>query len=321
MGERISAVQIVGAAAVSAVLLGGLFWWADPSAIWDALSEARPGPLAAAAGCYLVVLATRWVRLIGLVDGEKLSRHRLELLWASAGHSFANQLMPARTGELVFPELWRRATGEGYAEGAVYLAAIRVVELGLVVSMFGLGMMIWWGAGWAVSLLGLGLLFALPTLLRLGLHVLSLVFRETRLSEFGWLEPLREAIPKAHSAIDGLGRRRRLWLVGTSTVMWIAMFGVFWFCLAACGLDLGVAQTVVGSTGGIVGNLVPVGGIGSLGVMEAGWTAGFRATGAPIGPVVAASLLLRAVVVIGAGGAAGLAGLLDYSAADSSVTS
>lgn len=307
MTDRISGLQLTGALAVSALLLGGLIWWAEPAEIWSALSRARPGPLAAAAGCYVLVLAARWVRLVGLVDSETLSSHRLELLWASAGHSFANQLMPARTGEFVFPVLWRRATGEGYAEGAIYLAAIRVVELGLVISMFGLGLMLWWGGGWAVALLGFGLLVALPLMLRFGLRLLFWAFCDTRLSEIDWLEPLREGIPNARSAMEGLGRGRRLWLVATSALMWVAMFGVFWCCLVACGLELGIAQTVVGSTGGIVGNLVPVGTIGSLGAMEAGWTAGFRATGAPAGPVVAASLLVRALVFAGTGLVTGLA--------------
>jgi uncharacterized membrane protein YbhN (UPF0104 family) len=311
MSDRISGPQLVGALAVSALFLGGLIWWAEPAEIWSALSTARLGPLAAAAGCYLVVLVARWVRLIGLVDGETLSSHRLELLWTSAGHSFANQLMPARTGEFVFPALWHRATGEGYAQGAIYLAAIRVVELGLVISMFGVGLMVWWSGGWAVALIGVGLLAALPLLLRLGLRLLSWAFCDTWLSEVGWLEPLRDGVPNARSAMEGLGRGRRLWLVVTSAFMWVAMFGVFWWCLAACGLELGVAQTVVGSTGGIVGNLVPVGTIGSLGAMEAGWTAGFRATGAPAGPVVAASLLVRALVFLGTGLVTALAVIID----------
>jgi uncharacterized membrane protein YbhN (UPF0104 family) len=311
MSERISGLQIFGGLAVSALFLGGLIWWAEPTEIWSALSKARLGPLAAAAGCYLVVLAARWVRLVGLIDGETLSSHRLELLWASAGHSFANQLLPARTGEFVFPALWHRATGEGYAEGALYLAAIRVVELGLVISMFGVGLMAWWGGGWAVALLGIGLLAALPLLLQLGLRLLSWAFCDTWLSEIGWLKPLRKGIPNARSAMEGLGRGRRLWLVVTSAVMWVAMFGVFWCCLAACGLELGVAQTVVGSTGGIVGNLVPVGTIGSLGAMEAGWTAGFQATGAPAGPVVAASLVVRALVFLGTGLVTALAVIID----------
>jgi len=316
-------LRFAAGAAISAGLLGALVWLADPAEIWAVVTGARLGPLVAAIGLYGLVLATRWVRLIGLVAGGRLTDRRegedalstrrrwIDLLWASAGHSFANQLLPARSGELVFPELWRRATGRSYAEGAVFLAAIRVVELGVVVTLYAaaLGAWLWSDAGrgiphWLIGAMlvaGATVIAALPWLMRAGLGLADRVIRETRLAEIGWLAPLREAIPRADRAVERLGRRERLWLVGTSGLMWAAMFGVFYCTVAACGADLGVAQTMVGSGGGIVGNLLPVGGIGSLGTMEAGWTAAFRATGAPAGPVVAAGLLVHAIVIAGTG--------------------
>ncbi|MFB6352197.1 MAG: lysylphosphatidylglycerol synthase domain-containing protein, partial [Bradymonadaceae bacterium] len=252
---------------------------------------------------------------------DELSGHRLELLWTSAGHSFANQLLPARTGELVFPELWRRATGETYAEGTVVLAAIRIVELGVVASLYGIAMIVWllgqaetgasvWLVGGLIGA-GVAVIVALPWLLRIGLGLADRLFRQTRLADISWLAPLREAIPRAGQAVDRLGRRERIWLVVTSIAMWMAMFGVFWFTVAACGAGLGLAQTIVGAGGGIVGNLLPLGTVGSLGTMEAGWTAAFRATGAPVGPVVASGLLVHVIVIAGSGVAAGLAAVGD----------
>lgn len=304
-------LKTAGAFVVSALLIAGLVWFGEPAEIWAVLTSAAAGPLAAAVGLYGVVLTARWVRLIGLVDPDEGGVRRLDLLWASAGHSFANQILPARTGELVFPELWRRATGEEYADGAVYLAAIRVVELGIVVAIFGVGLVVWLSGRaqtgvrpWLVAALiggGLALLLVLPVLLRIGLRIADWLVRRTRLAEIDLLEPLREAVPQARRAVENLGRTKRLWLVATSSVMWVAMFGVFYFTVAACGADLGIAQTVVGSAGGIVGNLLPIGGIGSLGTMEAGWTAAFRATGAPAGPVVASGLLVHGIVIAGTG--------------------
>jgi uncharacterized membrane protein YbhN (UPF0104 family) len=311
--------------AVSAALIGAVIWWADPAEIGRVLWSAKLGPLAAALALYAGVLTARWVRLVGLVDGQKLSDHRLELLWASAGHSFATQLMPARSGELTFPALWKRATGESLGEGTVFLGAIRVVELGVLIPLYGVGLIVWLsgsgsavGGGWIVAgLAGLGLLLlvGLPHLLRAGLGVAGWLLLQTRLADIEALEPLREAVPDARAAIERLGRGRRLWLVGTTLAMWLMMFGVFTCVLLACGADLGLAQSVVGAGGGIVGNLLPIGGIGSLGTMEAGWTAAFEATGAPRGPVVAAGLLVHLIVIAGTGSAtaiaAGLSKLLD----------
>lgn len=295
---------------LSVLLVGAVLWFADPAETWRAVREAHPGWLGGAVAAYVVVLVARWVRLAGLVESDRLSGYRFELLWTSAGHSFATQLLPARSGELAFPVLWRRATGESVAEGAVFLTAIRVVELGIVVPLYALGLGAWLagsevsGGAWFVWLfvgLGVALLVSLPVLLRFALRVARWCLVETPLSGVELLEPIREAVPNAAGAIERLGTWRRLWLVGTSLVMWCSMFGVFYCVTAACGLQLGLAQVVVGSGGGIVGNLLPIGGIGSLGTMEAGWTAAFEATGAPTAPVVAAGILVHLLVISGTG--------------------
>ncbi len=308
--EGISGGRWLVAVAVSVLLIGGLVWFAPPRELWRVVSGAHAGWLVAAAGLYAGVLAARWVRLAGLVDVDRLSAHRLELLWASAGHSFATQLLPVRSGELAFPVLWRRATGESLARGTVYLTAIRVVELGIVVPLYALGLGVWLsGEGiadggwivWGLGGFGMALLVGLPWLLRVALRIARWVLEQTALRRVEALEPLREAVPQAAEAVAGLGPGRRLWLVATSLVMWGLMFGVFAATLAACGLDLSLAQIVVGSGGGIVGNLAPVGGIGSVGTMEAGWTAAFEATGAPTAPIVAAGMLVHVLVIAGTG--------------------
>lgn len=305
-----SSLRWLAGGVVSVLLVGAVVWLADPAETWRVVTGAHAGWLGAAILAYTVVLVARWVRLAGLVDSDKLSAYRFELLWASAGHSFATQLLPARSGELAFPVLWRRATGESVAEGTVFLTAIRVVELGIVVPLYALGLGVWLtgaegsGGSWLVWLLaglGLALLVSLPLLLQFGLRMARWCLFETPLAEIEVLEPLREAVPEAGEAIERLGPRRRLWLVGTSTVMWGSMFGVFYCVTAACGLDMGLSQVVVGSGGGIVGNLLPIGGIGSLGTMEAGWTAAFEATGAPTAPVVAAGILVHVLVILGTG--------------------
>ncbi len=91
--------------------------------------------------------------------------------------------------------------------------------------------------------------------------------------------------------------------------VWLGLFGVFHTSLLAFGVDVTLAQSVVGSGGGIMTNLLPVNGVGSFGTLEAGWTAGLVATGAPLGPVVAAGLAMHLLVVAGSGVFAALGAL------------
>lgn len=308
----------VAAVSVSAALLGGVLWLGDPGEVWAVVSEARTLPLAAAVACYTGVLVARWVRLVGL---DPRGRLRPELLGVSAGHSLANQLLPARSGELAFPVLWNRATDDGYGRGTIYLAAIRIIELGVVAPIFGGALAAWWagidvgfdsvGAGLGCLLAGSALVAGLPVLLRAGLWTGDRLLHSKPLEGIDALASVREEVPRARNAIEELGSGTRLWLVATTLVMWLAMFGVFYWSLVACGAGTGLAQSVVGAGGGILGNLIPVGAVGSFGPMEAGWTAAFRATGAPTSPVVAAGLLVHAIVVIGAAAATGLAAAIS----------
>lgn len=303
--RRIGVRNWLVAGGASVALLGLLIWWTGPDRLLEALGSARPGPLLVAIGIYLLVLAVRWLRLGGLLRKPGDGLLRMELLWTVTGHGLATHLLPARTGELAFPELLSRATGRSRAVGLVVLTAIRLVELGVLIPLFALGFYVW-STGpaqisanylWGAALLAAAGVALLPAILVRCVAFASWTIERTPLAEADWFAPVRDALPQAREAADELGWRRLAWLAATTAAMWVAIFGVYHAALVACGAGPGLAQTVVGGAGGIVGNLLPVGGIGSFGPMEAGWTAAFRATGAPTGPVLAAALLVHAIVV------------------------
>ncbi len=309
---------------VSTVFLAGVIWLAEPREIWSVLQSADPAYIGLAVACYALVLVARWFRLFAFQDSEPKTRSRIELLWASAGHSFATQLLPARLGELVFPGLWFRATRQPHADGLVALLAVRLVELAVLTPIWGVAFFIFLArpggespgalAGWLpwlATAAGLTLLIGLPVVLHSVLGGARWLLKRTPLANWRLTESLRNALPDAQQAVERLGTRNLFWVALMTFIAWMGLFGVFGFSLEACGADLGWAQTVVGAGGGIVGNVLPVGGIGSIGVMEAGWTAAFRATGAPLEPVVAAGLLVHALVILGAGIGAGVGYAVD----------
>jgi uncharacterized membrane protein YbhN (UPF0104 family) len=299
---------------VSGLFLAALLWLAEPGKVWTIARSADADSLLLAGGCYVGVIVARWFRLFAFQDTTPKTRSRIELLWASATHSFATQVLPARLGELVFPSLWHRATDQSHADGLVALLAVRLVELAVLAPIFGVSLFTWLARGsedsggpmagwlpWVATALGLALLVGLPLVLHAAVGAASWLIRRRPLRGWRLLEPLREALPEARIAVERMDTRNLVWITACTTAMWIGLFGIYGFVLRACGATLGWVQTVVGSTGGIVGNLLPVGGIGSLGVMEAGWTAAFQATGAPLEPVVAAGLLVHALLIGGAG--------------------
>lgn len=115
----------------SVLLLALLAWvqvqigWAALLAPWRAVAPAELlGLLALSALSYLL----RGIRLYdyfhGLMRGHLLLTLRLSIL-----HNVANNLLPMRTGEAVFPLLMKRYFGHGYVLSALSLLWIRLLDL------------------------------------------------------------------------------------------------------------------------------------------------------------------------------------------------
>lgn len=265
---------------VSALILAGLLYFVDVAQVTGALEQADLRWLAAATGFFSAATLCRWWRVVLLTPKGS----RRALLGVSSGHALLNKILPLRTGELTFPLLYRRATGASLRGGAVVLAAIRVSELACLLPLYAAALALYATtlpvvAVAVAALAGVSLQLALP----LGLRYL------------GKLKVLRQA----REEFDALSRPRLLGLAAINTLVWLCLFGLYYTSLKAFGLDVTPAQSVVGAGGAIVTNLLPINGIGSVGTMEAGWTAGLAATGAAAGPVLTAGLAMHAITMVG----------------------
>lgn len=290
--RRRTAAWAVGAV-VSGLLIAAVLWWADPDQVWAAARRARPRWLAFASACFAAVAFLRWGRVVLLAHDRS---RPLALLGVASGHALLNKVMPLRTGELAFPVLYRRATGASLRGGLVLLAALRVSELACLLPLYAAACFWYWGAASppvvvAAALGGVTVQLALPWALgRLG-----------RLA----------ILARAHEELRSLSRRRLLALAGVNVCVWLGLFAMYYCVLEAFAAGVAPAQAVVGAGGAIVTNLLPINGLGSIGTMEAGWTAGLTATGAEAGPVITAGLTMHAITIVGnlPFAAAGLVGL------------
>jgi uncharacterized membrane protein YbhN (UPF0104 family) len=68
-------------------------------------------------------------------------------------------------------------------------------------------------------------------------------------------------------------------LIFTSVLVWIALYLTFYLTILAFRVDIEFAQSVVGSTGGVLAAVLPINSFGSLGTLEAGWAGGFIMSG------------------------------------------
>ncbi len=295
------------AGSISLGLLGGLLALAGPGELVEALAGARGGPLWVAAGLFAVTTACRWLRVLIVVPPE--ARRPLPLLGVTAGHAFLNKIMPVRTGELAFPLLLRRATGASLTTGLLTLALLRVVEVACLAPIYATALALWGvevGAAiptgpWLIPI-ALGVagatLAALPSLLRRGVSLGDRLLSRPSLRGSERAARIRRGLGESAGEVARVGVGGMVMLSATTMVMWMSLFGVFHACVLALSIDIPFAQTIVGSGGGVLTNLLPINGIGSFGTLEVGWTAGFAATGEAISPVLAAGVVMHALVLV-----------------------
>jgi uncharacterized membrane protein YbhN (UPF0104 family) len=129
---------------IGAVLLIGLViavdrtvGWGDLLAPWRTMSPALLGLLLALSALSWLLRAVRAYDFFQeRVRGRFLTVVRLSLL-----HNVANNLLPMRSGELVFPWLMRRYFGHGFLSAGASLVWIRLLDLHFLVLI---GLLILW---------------------------------------------------------------------------------------------------------------------------------------------------------------------------------
>ena len=84
----------------------------------------------------------------------------------------------------------------------------------------------------------------------------------------------------------------------TSLASWGMIFWTFYAFLRGFGIGISFLQMIFGSTVGVIANALPISGIGNLGTLEAGWTAGFLLVGLPKEKAIATGFGIHILIFI-----------------------
>lgn len=246
---------------VGALVLGLLIAWVEHSVGWGRLL-APWASLSASQLLGLVALSTlsyglRAVRIydyfLPLTRGRFLSTLRLSLL-----HNLANNLLPMRSGEVVFPLLLRRYFGQRLLHGTFALVVIRLLDvhfLGLVAiaALYARA----GGALWLViAVLWLGVL---PLAFARRAQVLGWV----RAGKGRWEDLLAQAIAELPERPTTIARLY-LW----TALSWIAKVLAFAAVLRHFA-PMQIWQALAGIIGAELSSILPVHGIAGTGSYEA----------------------------------------------------
>jgi len=211
-------------------------------------------------------------------------------MFAISGYqNFFNQIMPARTGELTFL-YYSKTMANVRASAALHtLLVSRMMDLVVVCIFFIISLVIYSGkemppvlAVAAVIMGALSLLFVF----KMSWFVLACKKIFTFIAA-GFGIQNKPFVLKISGKIDtllddftGIKMKARMHLIALSSIMvWLCLYAFSYTTILAFGVDTGCLAAVVGSTGAVLTNVLPINSFGSFGTMEAGWTGGFLFVG------------------------------------------
>jgi glycosyltransferase 2 family protein len=208
--------------------------------------------------------------------------------YVTAIHTMTNNLMPMRTGEVMYPLLLKRYFNIGFGDSTASLIYARIFDV-FAMGVFVLVALVF---GWDklhISLNGLsGKSFHFLFYIFLLLLIIFILYRiftrltgeEKKAGEGSFLGMLK-------SGLDSLGRgMKRVEIFKVSLELMLLSLAVFWaryvffmYTLMVFGISVTFPEAVLMASLPIVAAVIPAQGIGGYGTIETGWVLGFLLVG------------------------------------------
>ena len=259
----------------------------DPGATLDAARNADPLLILASCAVYFANNFFKALRFRVMLGDFKIPF--LDLYTITSYHNFFNQILPARTGELTYIYYLKKIGKADVSKGLHALVVTRIFDFIVISGIFICSAMMYFGKRTSPAMIAAGALFFIVSVVTL-FNLKWLVVVCGRLIHLA-AEKLgmrrRPVVDKIIGKIDSVTDEFSSFKTGrfvpmlalTSLCTWLTLYFLFYLTIRAFGIDIGIIQSVVGSTGGVLMNVLPINSFGSFGTMEAGWTGGFILAG------------------------------------------
>lgn len=285
--------------AVSAVAVALLVRQVDPDAAANVLRQASPWLVAATASFICLDLAVRALRWRGIL--EPLAPLPLPTVAASLLVGYlANNVLPARLGEVVRSHHLGNRTGVSRASVLGTVVVERVVDTGVLVAIASGAILLLAVRGVlaGVMLVGLGLTGLLVAGLALALAVHRLPFAERVITAVGRWPALRSAAARLRDGLAVAGRpRTMLPAIGRSVAAWGATIVAFAVAGQAIGVEMTWGQAALLASGTALATAIPAG-PGNLGTFELAAIEVAKAIGIAADPAFALALLVHVAILV-----------------------
>ena len=204
-------------------------------------------------------------------------------------HNFFNQILPARTGELTLVYYLKKTGGIDVAKGLHSLLIARMFDLITVSFFFVTSIIAYYGSESSKSLVILGLASGIISILimfNLGLFihiVYTIIDRASiimKIRNKSIIAVLMKKLSEIINEFKSFDTRRSIpLLIVTSILVWTALYVLSYISILVFAVDIEILRSIIGSTGAVLTNVLPINSFGSFGTLEAGWTGGFVLVG------------------------------------------
>ncbi|HPR49792.1 MAG TPA: lysylphosphatidylglycerol synthase transmembrane domain-containing protein [Spirochaetota bacterium] len=204
-------------------------------------------------------------------------------------HNFFNMIMPARTGELTLVYYLKKIGGVKASKGLHSLILARIFDLIVVSIYFVIALLVYYGTQTSKSLLALGIivgLFSFIFLLKISFvlswstNVIKKIFKAIHLDKHRFVVSFINKLVEINDEFKNFNTGSYLPLmILTSVFVWLALYTLSYISIIVLNVEITYLKTIIGSTGAILTNVLPINSFGSFGTLEAGWTGGFILVG------------------------------------------
>jgi len=211
------------------------------------------------------------------------------LFTVSSYHNFFNMILPARTGELTFIYYAKKLSGIEITKSLHVLLVVRVFDFIVISMIFITSILIYYGTGVSPVLLAMGVgFFVISVIILLNLKYMIKFFHycfswfifKAAISEKSIIKNINNKLLLLVDEFYGFKTREFVPLLTLTTlIIWFLLYIMFFIIIQSFGVSMDLLRSVIGSTGGVLTNVLPINSFGSFGTLEAGWTGGFILVG------------------------------------------
>ena len=267
-------------------LLGWLLSQVDLKGLWAWLIRADPWWLLVGGIAYLI---NNLIRSYRLVEITRLPVRRTPgMLVIVLAVSLANQILPARLGELTYVYLAHKSPDLSAGKGFASLLVARLFDLGAIGLLFLIGTLpqldqlphetvvyLWLAAACMGSVIAIlvALVIWRQSLCRLAFRLVNLFKLPGRPTILRTIQDVETSLGTMSSSLL-LGKT-----LVSSCAIWLSNFAMLYLLLISLDVSTTFSQTVIQATFAALTSIIPINSIGNFGTMEAGWAAGSILTG------------------------------------------